>query len=228
MRNDANKFILICPSAPDYTQRCLVIFFNYGICQCMRFSTTPRCAVTRLRLPKLSLTLESVGYRCSAAALISQAVMAELGRQPTRYKRNGVLGRVARQDWLTLRLHEPCVNLRRVRSCYSSQWCHWYRRRRQIKYWLHANLAPKNGKFSSVIKYKLACMCFSAINVLVLLTSLNCCMSTLRLIHYAHLLTPACWKSNYNTNTDKTAHGFPRTSLALDPTMIWKFTPTIP
>lgn len=37
-------------------------------------------------------------YRCSAAALISQAVMAEPGRQPTRYKCNGVLGRVARQD----------------------------------------------------------------------------------------------------------------------------------
>ena len=30
-------------------------------------------------------------------------------------------------------------------------------------------------------------------------TSLNCCMSTLRLVHYALLLTPACWKSN-NTN----------------------------
>ena len=36
--------------------------------------------------------------------------------------------------------------------------------------------------------------------VLVLLTSLNCCMSTLHLVHYALLLvTPACWKSN-NTN----------------------------
>ena len=34
---------------------------------------------------------------------------------------------------------------------------------------------------------------------LVLLTFLNCCMSTLHLVHYALLLTPTCWKSN-NTN----------------------------
>ena len=56
---------------------------------------------------------------------------------------------------------------------------------------------------SERIKYKVACMCFSAM-VLVLLTSLNCCMSTLHLVHYALLLTPACWKSN-NTNARLTA-----------------------
>ena len=50
--------------------------------------------------------------------------------------------------------------------------------------------------------------------VLVLLTSLNCCMSTLHLVHYALLLTPACWKSN-NTNARLTASAL---SLALDPT----------
>ena len=50
--------------------------------------------------------------------------------------------------------------------------------------------------------------------VLVLLTSLNCCMSTLRLVHYALLLTPACWKSN-NTNARFMAFA---PSLALDPT----------
>ena len=50
--------------------------------------------------------------------------------------------------------------------------------------------------------------------VLVLLTPLNCCMSTLCLIHYALLLTPACWKSN-NTNARLTAFV---PSLALDPT----------
>ena len=41
--------------------------------------------------------------------------------------------------------------------------------------------------------------------VMVLLTSLNCCMSTLRLVHYALFLTPACWKSN---NTKRKTHGF--------------------
>ena len=45
---------------------------------------------------------------------------------------------------------------------------------------------------SERIKYKVACMCFSAINGSGPLTSLNCCMSTLRLVHYALLLTPAC------------------------------------
>ena len=67
---------------------------------------------------------------------------------------------------------------------------------------------------SERIKYKVTCMCFSAINVLVLFTSLNCCMSTLRLVHYALLLTPACWKSN-NTNARLMAFA---PSLALDPT----------
>ena len=50
--------------------------------------------------------------------------------------------------------------------------------------------------------------------VLVLLTSLNCCMSTLRLVHYALLLTPACWRSN-NTKARLMALA---PSLALDPT----------
>ena len=50
--------------------------------------------------------------------------------------------------------------------------------------------------------------------VLVLLTSLNCCMSTFHLIHYTLLLTPACWKSN-NTNARLMASTL---SLALDPT----------
>ena len=50
--------------------------------------------------------------------------------------------------------------------------------------------------------------------VLVLLTFLNCYMSTLRLVHYALLLTPACWKSN-NTNARVMAFVL---SLALDPT----------
>ena len=49
---------------------------------------------------------------------------------------------------------------------------------------------------------------------MVLLTSLNCCMSTLRLVHYALLLTPACWKSS-NTNPRLMAFAL---SLALDPT----------
>ena len=43
---------------------------------------------------------------------------------------------------------------------------------------------------------------------------LNCCMSTLRLVHYALLLTLACWKSN-NTNARLMAFA---PSLALDPT----------
>ena len=42
----------------------------------------------------------------------------------------------------------------------------------------------------------------------------NCCMSTLHLLHYAFLLTPACWKSN-NTNARLMASAL---SLALDPT----------
>ena len=67
---------------------------------------------------------------------------------------------------------------------------------------------------SESIKYKVACMCFSAINGSGPATSLNCCMSTLRLVHYALLLTPACWKSN-NTNARLMASA---RSLALDPT----------
>ena len=50
--------------------------------------------------------------------------------------------------------------------------------------------------------------------VLVLLISLNCCMSTLHLVYYTLLLTPACWKSN-NTNVRLMASATP---LALDPT----------
>ena len=54
--------------------------------------------------------------------------------------------------------------------------------------------------------------------VLGLLNSLNCCMSTLHLIHYALFLTPTCWKSN-NTNTRLMAFA---PSLALNPTFgIW-------
>ena len=41
-----------------------------------------------------------------------------------------------------------------------------------------------------------------------------CCMSTLRLVHYALLLKPACWKSN-NTNARLMTFA---PSLALDPT----------
>ena len=44
--------------------------------------------------------------------------------------------------------------------------------------------------------------------------SLNCYMPTLRLVHYALLLTPACWKSN-NTNARLMAFA---PSLDLDPT----------
>ena len=67
---------------------------------------------------------------------------------------------------------------------------------------------------SERIKYKVA-VCVSVLwMVLVLLTSLNCCMSTLRLVHYALFLTPACWKSN-NTNARLMASA---PSLALAPT----------
>ena len=48
----------------------------------------------------------------------------------------------------------------------------------------------------------------------VIVQSLNCCMSTLHLVHNALLLTPACWKSN-NTNARLMASAL---SLALDPT----------
>ena len=50
--------------------------------------------------------------------------------------------------------------------------------------------------------------------VLILLTSLNCYMPTLHLVHYTLLLTPACWKSN-NTNARLMAFA---PSLTLDPT----------
>ena len=52
------------------------------------------------------------------------------------------------------------------------------------------------------------------LNVLLLFTPLNCCMSTLRLVHYALHLTPACWKSN-KTNARLMAFA---PSLALDTT----------
>ena len=51
---------------------------------------------------------------------------------------------------------------------------------------------------------------------LVLLTFLNCYMSTLRLVQYALLLTPACYESS-NTNTRLVAFSL---SLALDPTFV--------
>ena len=58
-------------------------------------------------------------------------------------------------------------------------------------------------------------MCFSAIlGSGPTYPSLNCCMSTLRLVHCALLLTPACWKSN---NTNARLMDF-APSLALDPT----------
>ena len=56
--------------------------------------------------------------------------------------------------------------------------------------------------------------------LLVLLTSLNCCMSTLRLVHYAFLLTPAYWKSN---NTNAQTYGF-RTFSCFGP-HIWNSLP---
>ena len=48
--------------------------------------------------------------------------------------------------------------------------------------------------------------------LIIIITSLNCCMSTLHLVHYTLLLTPACWKSN-NTNARLMASAL---SLALD------------
>ena len=68
--------------------------------------------------------------------------------------------------------------------------------------------------FQNILSIKLL-VCVSVLwMVLVLLTSLNCCMSTLHLVHYALLLTPTCWKSN-NTNA-RLVDSAP--SLALDPT----------
>ena len=45
---------------------------------------------------------------------------------------------------------------------------------------------------SNVLNIKFACMCFSAINGSGPAYPLNCYMSTLCLVHYALLLTPAC------------------------------------
>ena len=67
---------------------------------------------------------------------------------------------------------------------------------------------------SERIKYKVACMCVSAINGSGPAYLSNCCMSTLHLVHCALLLTPARWKSN-NTNARLMASAL---SLALDPT----------
>ena len=79
------------------------------------------------------------------------------------------------------------------------------------------NLSWKNCTgfpFQNVLSIK-SLVCVSVLYmVLVLLTSLNCCISTFRLVHYALLLTPACWKSN-NTNARPMAFA---PSLALDPT----------
>ena len=80
---------------------------------------------------------------------------------------------------------------------------HWHPTSERIKYKVHNVLSIKSLECVSVLQM-----------VLVLLTSLNCCMSTLHLVHYALLLTPACWKSN-NTNARLMASA---PSLALDPT----------
>ena len=68
---------------------------------------------------------------------------------------------------------------------------------------------------SERIKYKVACMCFSAINGSgpAYLSELLHVYSP-HLVHYALLLTPACWKS-VNTNARLMASA---PSLALDPT----------
>ena len=50
--------------------------------------------------------------------------------------------------------------------------------------------------FQNVLNIK-SLVCFSMLGmVLVLLTFLNCYMITFRLVHYALLLTPSCWKSS--------------------------------
>ena len=79
---------------------------------------------------------------------------------------------------------------------------------------LHVYLSWKTDKLLWLpirkrIRYKVACIC-----VLVLLTSLNCYMSTLRLVHHALFLKHACSKSN-NTNARLMAFAI---SLALDRT----------
>ena len=58
---------------------------------------------------------------------------------------------------------------------------------------------------SERIKYKVACMCFSALNGSgPAYTSLNCCMSTLHLVHYALLLTRMLEIQQYK----RKSHGF--------------------
>ena len=71
---------------------------------------------------------------------------------------------------------------------------------------------------SERIKYKVACMSFSAISGSCPAYLSNCCMSTFRLVHYALLLTPACWKS-INTNARL---------MAFAPSLALEFTPTRP
>ena len=68
---------------------------------------------------------------------------------------------------------------------------------------------------SECIKYKVACMCISAINGSgpAYISELLTYLSTLRLVHYALLLTPTCWKSS-NTNARVVAFVL---CLALDP-----------
>ena len=68
---------------------------------------------------------------------------------------------------------------------------------------------------SERIKYKVVCMCFSAISgsgPAYLSELLH--VYTLRFVHYALLLKPACWKSN---NTTSRLMAF-APSLALEPT----------
>ena len=75
---------------------------------------------------------------------------------------------------------------------------------------------------SERIKYKVACMCFSAINGSgpAYLSEL---LHVYTLVHYALLLTPACWKSN-NTNARLMASAL---SLALDTTFAIHFHKTL-
>ena len=85
------------------------------------------------------------------------------------------------------------------------------------KWWSNLWLLVTNNRcIKDVLKiYIKSLVCVSVLwIVLVLLTFLNCYMSTLRPIHYALLLTQACWKSS-NTNTRVMAFVL---SLALDPT----------
>ncbi len=57
----------------------------------------------------------------------------------------------------------------------------------------HNNVPGETKMFSTGGAQVVDLVCASVPSMLlVLLTSLNCCMSTLRLAHYALLLTPAC------------------------------------